>query len=208
MLGSIGFHAQPVENANAITAKYKTVRLNPFLSFWKKEYIDKINSYCCSSKGKLFSTFNFKAGDKINSKIIAPKDGWLDAMGKLFVEYMDREKALPIFEIKESQPNEFSHFGGMSSIYRRFFRTLEDANDPVEYQVKDIFLNRKKEQIIGYWVNYYTLYELVKNDIPFEDYKKEYEKIFELNTEALGISLEELRQASNRLKNKYNGLFI
>lgn len=199
-VGSKGLHAYPVQNAQIIERKLGTVRLNPFLSFWKREIIEK------TSKQKLFSTYNFKKDSEI-AGIKMPRDGWLDAMGKLSVEYFTL--APNFFAIKPNIENEFVHFEGMSSLYRRFFRELEDTNEEIIIEKKDnVFKNRNIDRILPYWVKYHALYNTIKDDIPFNDYKEKFEKIFSINLKLLGIDIEIVKRESDKMIKEYPNLFI
>lgn len=199
-VGSIGFHAYPVQNAQVITKKFGTVRLNPFLSFWKREVIEKID------KEKLFSTYNFKEGEEI-AGIKMPAKGWLDATGKLSAEYF--RIAPNFFAIKPNIENEFIHFEGMSSLYRRFFRELEDTNEEIVIEKKNnVFKNRSIDRILPYWIKIHALYNTVKDEIPFADYKIKFEKIFDINLKLLGIDMAVVKRGSDKLKKDYPNLFI
>ena len=192
-IGSMGLHAYPQEMMRKITGKYGTVRLNPFMAFFNNDIIKQI-------KDIDFGTEAFKKGDVIPYLGGMEHNGWIDIMGKLCIQFFQISKNY--YLIKATEPGKYYHMSGISSLYRRKFRSLED-DDEQKFRAGslDAFQNH------GYWAMYYTLYQSTKGEVPFPDYNKEYEEGFHHNLRQSGSSYEVMKEVEADIKKTHEGLF-
>jgi glycosyltransferase involved in cell wall biosynthesis len=191
-IGSRGLHAFPYTIAKRCIEKYGIVRLNPFLGFYKKKYIDKI-------KGLDFRTRAYKAGQELDFFGTMPCDGWFDVMSEFAQRYF---KEAPKYKLINEIGDGYVHFGGISSLYRRYFRNLEDTNEQKYKSLMDA------KQNIAYWINYYLIFEAVKKELPFEDYNKEYERGLFEQIQKTNIGSNDFEKKAADFKSQFNGLFL
>ena len=160
-IGSLGYHAYPGSVSDLALEKYGTARLNPFMSFWKKEIIDQI-------KDVDFCTYNYKKGEKFGPLGVLPDDGWMDIMCKFSLNYF---KISPKFlKITQTQEGKYIHIAALSSIMRRHYRDLENKNTQLFVQ------STGSKQKLYYMAWNYAIYHFTKDVIPFKEYNIEYEK--------------------------------
>jgi hypothetical protein len=192
-IGSRGDHAYPGWVADELVIKYGRVRFNPFMSFFRKNILDKIENLS-------FQNYGFKAGEKFDFIDFVPKNnGWLDIMGKLSLEVFSQTEKLMV--IPSSQRGEYVHFGALSSVYRRNFRSLENENEQV-------YANSFNEgQPKFYLILYYLIYEMTKDRVPLVKHNLEYEKGYLNEISKTGINLKTVREEANKLIDKYPELF-
>jgi len=194
-IGSTGLHAYPVSIAVMCQNKYGTVRLNPFMSFWRKDVIDKINK-----DGFTFGTFNYNAGEEFLPLGKLPETGWMDVMAKFSLDYFHFAKKF--LAIRQTNDNEYVHMSTISSLYRRKFRSLEDENTQKHTKVA-LF----PWQSAGYWMNCYLLYDMTHKEVPFKNYNKEFYAGFEDYTAEMKLSLGTIRRMVEDFKLRHKGLF-
>jgi hypothetical protein len=191
-VGSLGYHAYPSSVAKQAIDKYGTVRLNPFFAIFKKEVLDTILDLT-------FGTYNYEAGEEFKPLGKIGAKGWMDVMARVSLEYMYR--APKFVRIPLHRDDEYIHVGAISSIFRRSYRTLEDTNTQLFEQTSDI-----KQQ--GFYLGWYKyIYNLTKAEIPFEEYKKEYEKGFDTEVNLQGIKIKDIDILVDSLAKKYKGKF-
>jgi len=191
-VGSSGHHARPNELTNLLIKTYGTVRFNPFMSFWNKRVVDRIDNL-------KFGAFTFKEGEKFYWLPEYNGAGQLDVMGLFscqFFEKANRKKIIP-----PSEEGRYVHNGAISSIYRRFFKNLEDNN---EMKWKETYMTK---QNINYWIWYYLIYQYTYQDVPFDDYNKEYFRGLEFEIKKSGASLEIVLLESDKIIKQHPGLF-
>ena len=192
-IGSRGHHAYPAEVSDILVNKYGIIRLNPFMSFWRRDLVEKMDVIT-------FRTYNYKAGEKFEPIGTFLLDGWMDCMARFSLQYWQFTKNYKV--IDPTFQGEYVHMSGVSSVFRRNFKGLED-NDGQKYNEKH--LNKQK---IYFWALYYLLYEATKNEIPFEDYKKEYERGFEYILKESDIPLDYVKTNADEFKGKHKPLFV
>lgn len=196
--GSCGNHLHPWSVAEQAVRKYGTVRLNPFLAFFRKSIIDQI------PEDKLnFRSYSFKKDDVVNGIGKVDIDGYMDVMSKFSLDFLSIAPK-GFTRINETQPGQYIHFSGMSSLFRRYFRTLENSNTQVyEAKVED-----NVPQPPSYWIKYYLLYEATKDLVPFPEYNLQYEKAFTAELNHASIPLQDIKEGASRFKEVHGGLFL
>jgi len=188
-VGSVGHHINYPELGEKIIKKYGTVRLNPFMSFWKRSIVDNIPN-------NTFTVFTCRKGEKHFLCDELDKDIEIDVMGYFslqFFELSDKIKHIPTTKI-----GSYVHVSALSSIYRRCFRGLESKN---------VHESKKNKERIGYWAWYYLIYEATKDRVPFPDYNKEYEKEFIKEVEKADVTLKEIIKEADKFKEEHKELF-
>lgn len=194
-VGSTGQHAKPAELATWIEKKYGTVRLNPFMAFFRKEVIDKI-------KDVTFTTYGFCPGDYIPLLGTMKEKGWLDVMSYFCIKFGEASDKKPyFFAFDHTVSGEYFHMYGISSIFRRCFHSLEYTNTQ-KYE------ETKYTSSLFYMCRYYLLYEATKDEVLFPEYNKEYEKGFLDNLGKTESTMEQLLEVSEDLKKLHTDLFI
>ncbi|MDZ4228353.1 MAG: glycosyltransferase family A protein [Candidatus Levybacteria bacterium] len=189
-VGSTGFHAVPKEVAEKAIKKYGTVRLNPFMAFFRKDIADKI-------KDIDFRTRGFVPGDVLPCFGKMTVKGWVDVLGMFCLQYFEIGKNY--FRIYEKEPGKYMHATGLSSMFRRQFRSLEEKNIFVEGSYT-------KGWLAGYaW--YQLMYEKTKHMVP-DDYNREYEKMFAFNIKNDGIGMEKVNMIVREFKTDHKGLDV
>lgn len=191
-VGSFGFHATPQKVAQQVQDKYKIVRLNPFMSFWKTEIINKMEEVD-------FKTLNFKKGDSFSPIGEFVEDGWLDIMAKFSLMYF--EKAPKHYIIPQKVEGEHYHIGAMSSLYRRCFRSLENEN-------KQSYNSEWKGIThIYYLANYYAIYQSTKAEVP-RKYADEFFKGLLDQIKVSDVKMKEVVEKYQEIKKLNPNLFI
>jgi len=189
-VGSLGYHAYPNSVAKQAIEKYGTVRLNPFFAVFRKEILDKIPDLT-------FGTYNYEAGEDFPPLGKISAKGWMDVMAKVSLEFLYRSSRF--VRIPIARDDEYMHVGAISSIYRRTYRALEDENTQVFVQTSDV-----KQQ--AYYLGWYQyIYNLTKAEVPFEEYKKEYEKGFETEVSCQNLKMVDVWNLAVSLGKKYKG---
>lgn len=191
-VGSRGLHAYPKRVMSDAVERYGIVRLNPFMSFWRKDIVDKIENLT-------FGTFNYKEGDEFKPLDRMSEGGWMDVMSKFSLDYFYYAKRYLL--IPGTQDGEYIHLSGISSIYRRKFKSLED-NDSQKFI--EAALNPWHN--IHYWMWYDLLYEVTKNEVP-DWYNKEYRRGLDIEISKAEISKEKIEEMKNSFKIQHRGLF-
>lgn len=191
-IGSRGLHAYPKRVMSDAVSRYGIVRLNPFLSFWRKDVIDKIEDLT-------FGTFNYKEGDKFQPLDKMSEGGWMDVMSKFSLDYFYFAKRYLL--IPGTQAGEYVHLSGISSIYRRKFKSLED-NDSQKF----IETALHPWHNVNYWMQYELLYEETKGEVP-EWYNVEYKKGLDLEINKAEMTREKIEEMKSSFKAQHRGLF-
>lgn len=185
-VGSVGYPAMPGSVAKLAIGKYGTVRLNPFMSYWRKEIVDKIPNL-------KFGTYNYKQGDEFYPLGKIPDSGWMDVMSKFTLQFLSISNKY--FKIPLHIPGEFYHAAALSSLYRRDFRGLEDTNTQKfdKHFVRDFK--------IYYLAWYYIIYELTKELVPFPEHNEEYMKGLRMEMDKVNIKEKQVIELATQFKN-------
>jgi len=191
-IGSIGSHAYPSQLSQFITNKYGLVRLNPFMSFWRKSIFDQFEKV-------EWSSIAWKAGDQYQPLGVIPIDGYAEVMSDLSLQFFYRSNK--ILKIPATKYNEYVHVGGLSSIYRKFFLELE--HDQSGYHRED-----GKSADIYYLIWRYQIFELTKNEVPFKEYNDKYSEIFENELKQTRINKQDFDMIIERDKKLFGDLFL
>jgi len=202
-IGSTGYHAWPNSVSKLCLEKYGTVRLNPFMSFWNVTYINNVNKNNSPSEYKdvHFGTHNYLKGDSYSPLGgPMPDSGWMDIMADFSLRYLS--KYPKYLKILQGLEGEYYHVGGISSIYRRHFRSLEDTNTQ-KYTV-----NTETAQQMYYSGWYNLIFEYTKNDFPDKEYNEEYLKAHNRQLELNKISQDKINKLSNTMKNRNKDCFL
>lgn len=191
-VGSVGNHAHPWANARILIEKNGCVRMNPFMSFFRKSIIDEISDLDFRSASLKKDEYS----DLFQGCI--PEDGHIDVMGPFSIKFF--QKSLKYTKIPPVVVGQYIHMYGISSIFRRNFKRMEDTNDQ-KFDEK-----QATRQDLGYWANYKLLYDATKADIPFSEYNKEYEKAFEYQLNKSSLTMSDVKNEVNKIKKIHNGL--
>lgn len=193
-VGSTGNHAYPWKNARILVERNGCVRLNPFMSFFKKSTCNKIKD-----EDIQFRSRPLKVGEYSEYLKGTPaEDGYIDVMGPFCIKFF--EQSLKYTKIPPTVVGQYIHLYGVSSIFRRNFKRMEDTND------QKFDERQATRQDIGYWASYKLLYDATKDDVPFPEYNKEYEKAFDYQLQKSGIALCDVENEVNKMKNIHKGL--
>lgn len=188
-IGSFGYHGYPAKVAERIMAKNSTVRLNPFMAFFDKSIIDKI-------KDLDFGAFNFAKGEAIPCIGNSDVKGWLDIFGIFCVKYFDLSRN--IYKIPGDKDDEWIHVSGLSSVWRRNFRSLEEVNE---------FRTGKYEKISNHYLIWtYLCYEYTKDMLP-KEFNDKFLAMLDFNAKASGSSLEKVAMLSREIKERRKEIF-
>jgi glycosyltransferase involved in cell wall biosynthesis len=104
VIGSTGLHATPYI-ADDIRKKFGFVRFNPFMSYWKRSFLEQIENLT-------WGVYRFNKGQKFPQvDYIATGDGHLDVMGLVGVQAL--QLGAKKFVIKP-ETGEYLHASGMS----------------------------------------------------------------------------------------------
>ena len=193
-IGSTGYHAFPAEVSQIFIKKYGTVRLNPFVAFFKKKIIDQMPVVT-------FETLPFKKGDMVDFwGEPMPCDGWFDVMSPFCLRYF---KITSKYRTIAQQGPGYLHVGGLSSLYRRFWDSLDlTDNNVFSPRHRDL-----KPQGLYYWRFYRAIYDATKNEYPDRQYNLEYEKGYIEQVARSHSDEAEMRQQADNLRKEYRGLF-
>ena len=196
--GSFGFHAfangkGKCDTAGMAIKKFGTVRLNPFLSFWDKNIMDKIENIT-------FKTYNHGEGEKFAPLGVLPQAGWLDIMAKVSLEFFS--KGAKILKIPVGMDGAYTHVGAISSQFRAFFRSLEDGNTQ-KYEEGTV-----RQQQMYYHGCHNLIYNKTKDAVPFPEYNKEYRMGWEEQMKKLNVKQEEINKVSESLIKRHKNCFI
>lgn len=195
-IGSIGYHAWPSSVSKKILDKFGTVRLNPFLSFWKKSLMDETYK---ENPGLNFGTYNYGKGDFFKPIGSIDAKGWMDIMAKFTLLYFSKcPKYLPIKQILDGR---YFHVGALSSIYRRNFRYLEDKND-----IKYVGQGPRKQPVRYLaWDKYIS--DITQNELNDQQFNEEHEKGFNVHIEKDLID-GNLNEEYKKIKEKFDKYFV
>lgn len=193
-IGSTGLHAYPVSVAVLAQNKYRKVRYNPFMSFWRRSIVNKI-----PKEGFTFGTYNYVAGTKYKPLGEIKEDGWMDVMSKFSLDFFAiSDKTL---NIPQTVNGEYMHMTGISSIFRRKFKSLDDDN---EQKFRETALAPWHN--LSYWVNYKLLYEATKNEVP-EWFNKEYKKGLDIEIAKSQVTERNINALMHQNRENHKGLF-
>ena len=192
-IGSFGFHAYPGQVGDICVQKYGTARLNPFMAFFKSVIIDQMTEVS-------FETKSFKKEDYFEYLGTMEYDGWFDVMTPFCLKYFNI--ANNKFKIPESQDGEYHHFSCVSSLYRRCFTSLEDTDTQIYTKTGNV------KQNLNNWRNYYILYELTKDEVPFKEYNEQFELGFNYELEKADLKIEQVKIQLELFKKNNEGMFI
>ena len=190
-VGSLGLHAHPALVAEMFYKAYGTVRLNPFMAFFKKEIIDKSEID--------FRTFNYELGQQVDFwGTPMPCKGWIDVMGAMCLRYFKHD--FKYFTITENAVG-YLHGGGLSSVHRRHWKSMDVVDGNVFVQ-----RDRGPAERTHYWVMVKAVYDVTKAQVD-GNYNAEYEKGFEQQFRDSGTEVREISLEANKMKDRFKELF-
>lgn len=189
--GSSGNHAYPPTVSRAIVAKYGTVRFNPFMTYWRKSILDQIEDLSWTSYG-------YEKGDSFEPVGTFEMKGHMEVMAKLSLEFFHLTKKYKI--IPQAEFEKYVHIGGVSSIFRRFFHSVEGGDKN--------YIRAKGSRINIYYLLWdYIFWKYTKDRVPFPEYNKEMLRLIkeELKLHE-GSTISDLEEVLERNKFLYPGL--
>lgn len=189
-VGSAGHHARPVKVADKLVSKYTTVRLNPFMSFWNMGIVMRIPNLT-------FGTHSIEKGERWRFYGDVDERISLDVMSYFSLQFFELSKK--ICKIPSAREGEYVHVGALSSIFRRNFRSIENF-DNTEYKVAEI----KQHSLYYCW--YWLIYEATKNQV-IPEYNKRYEENFNGEISKIGLTMDDIKAGSEKIKMANPGLF-
>ena len=189
-VGSDGHHVRPHQVAQQIYDRYKMVRYNPFLAFFRNSILWRIDDFT-------FGTRPFKKGDCYQATGKLEYNGDFDVMSLLSIQFNNLSNRP--FLIPDTSCGEYVHVSAMSSIFRRNFRKLEFAKQDDIYQPRG--------GAMGYWVWFWLIYNETKDKVPFQEFNREYEQMFDDEIKKINRTMAEIKNGAKAFSIQHQGLF-
>jgi hypothetical protein len=197
IVGSHGQHARGPKFADALIARFKYVRMNPFMSFWRKEQLDKLENL--NFETRVWS----KPGtydEEIDWKF--EEDSIIDHMGVITIR-MIRQGAR-ILEIPGENPPEWIHPGAMATATAHHL-LKDDGSATLNGSDNKSGNNPINIGMLGWW---YFIWRRTKDKYPDKDFVDEYGRAIERKAGVSKLTMEQVKSYADNLEKNWEQYII
>jgi hypothetical protein len=194
IVGTHGKHAKPSEFADALIKKFGYVRINPFMSFWKKELIDKLDNLTFQSRVWVQAGMYDR---EIDWKM--ETDSSLDHMGILTLRLIRNGARINI--IPAENPPEWIHPGAMATAIKHHL-LRDDATASLDGSDKKTCYNPVNIGLLGRW---YFTWRRTKDKYPDKEFNDEYYRAIERKAGVSKLTMKQIIDYADGLERDWNG---
>lgn len=192
IIGSEGFHIKPSSLIKDMHDHFGYVRINPFMSFWNREILNKIENLS-------WETWYFKKGDKLGDYTF-PEEGYIDQMGGMSLRAFLLTKKVLIIE-GDHYP-EYRHPGAMATATRHHLGR-DDGSATIDGSANNALNNPLDHTRIGWWL---FAFEMTKDRYPDKAFNDEYYRALKRKAEVSHHDFQKVQDFADGLKYNWKNI--
>jgi len=192
IIGSEGLHIKPSSLIQDMHKYFGYVRINPFMSFWNREILNKIENLS-------WETFYFKKGDKLGDYTF-PEEGYVDQMGGMSLKSFLLTKRVLIIE-SDKFP-EYRHPGAMATATAHHLGK-DDGSATIGNSNPLAINNALDHTRIGWWL---FAFEMTKDRYPDKAFNDEYYRAIKRKAEASHHDFQKVQEFTDGLKHTWRNI--